>query len=469
MRTLLLAAGVCLLAGCAGEILDEGDDTLVVEAQPVVGECSVWTGAYHAYLSYVAAASCTGTAADDCLEPTSYVATRSDGRRVNVSGVYRWRLAGDRWADPGSTVVKPRVLVHFMTEYLKKLRNAYEECPELYGKVYDQVDFIVSDGVRRNGALVWENAHGVAQAMEQGDMASLFAGLAGRHYDHGHVVEARGTLRYALEAARAFFLPVGVRSGGVRSVDETWCAAKTARLRPCFWFHSRGRGVHEFTGAATKQTILNQHLHGVRDTLNLSVSLRGAAAYFPTDVPLPPGHRAWSDWSDALEDRAIGGLYVLAFSNGHKAVAPNRPPNLAQLMKRRGSGSGYFTAAYGFNLDTGLAYDISRDMTCHYQSHSLSLLATLRQTSIGYLVAEQLTEQGWRIDEALNRLLESGTDFVGNPASTHALLQFYWSSFPGYFQTQWGCPADARLKRGACEILAADFGLDPATCGVLPQ
>jgi hypothetical protein len=405
-------------------------------------------------------AVCTSDQDTDCLEPTSYIATRSDGRKVKVSGVYHWRAAGDTWGDHGFTPRK-RLLVHFLTTYLKKLRNAYSACPNYFTQAYNQVDFIVSDGIEHNGALVWENRLGIAQAMEQADMASIFASIAEQHEKHGYWKEARGTMGYALRAARAFFKPVGTHTGGVRSVNQDACAAKTARLRPCFWFHSRGRGIDtEATGEPLVNTVLNQHLIAVRDLIELSMTTRELAHLIPANLP-PPHYdfRTWLTWGDLLEDRAIGGLYQLAFSNGHKAVAPTRPPNLAQFMFRRsGDGQWYYTARYNFDLLTGQQLDIKHSKVCHYQGLALNVLATIWSVldESGHLLT---AADGWRLSEAMNRLLQGGGEPVGLWGSSHALYQFYRTEDPDYRTDIWGCPADVnRLTQQSYDIFAPYFG-----------
>jgi hypothetical protein len=467
----LIALCVVALSPLAAASANTGRGDQILVARVGCSFSSPAVQSYYAYLNGTSSeepALCTSDDDTDCLEPTSYIATRSDGRRVKVSGVYHWRAAGDTWGDYGFTPRK-RLLVHFLMGYLKKLRNTYDACPNFFTQVYNQVDFIVSDGVHHDGALVWENRLGVAQGMEQADMALIFMQMARLHEKHGYLKEARGTMGYALRAARAFFLPVGRHTGGVRSVNQDACAAKSARLRPCFWFHSRGRGIDtDATGEPLVNTVLNQHLHVVRDSINLSLMARELAHLTPPDL-LPPTYdfRTWLDWADLLEDRAIGGLYQLAFSGGHKAVAPTRPPNLAQFMLLRnsgrfgglfGGGEWYYTARYNFDLLTGQALDITHRNVCHYQGHTLNLLADIwiilrderyRLTAI----------DGWRLSEAMDRLLQGGGEPVGLLGSPHALYQFYRTEDPHYRYGIWSCPTDAdRLTNKSYDVFAPFFG-----------
>jgi hypothetical protein len=429
--------------------------------------CPVWaTRDYYAFLYGTDDGDpelCTGAGDTACLEQTSYIATRSDGRQVRITGVYRWRAEGDTWGDHGFTPRK-RLLVHFLTDYLKALRHSYEGCDAFFTQIYNQVDFIVSDAIEHNGALVWENRLGIAQGMEQADMMAILVAIAEVHSLQGHTKEARGTMGYALRAARAFFKPVGPHTGGVRSVNQEACAAKTARLRPCFWFHSRGRGIDtEATMEPLVNTVLNQHLHVVRDTLELSVKVDALAHLIPAD--LPPPHfdfRTWMTWGDLLEDRAIGGLYQLAFSNGHKAVAPTRPPNIAQFMRRRGFAVGdsvirFYTAWYNFDLLTGQRLDITHPLVCHYQGHELNILASI-WTQL-QLLGPQLTDDGWRLFEAMIHLLRGGGEEVGLRGSKHAVYQFYRTEDPDYRYRLWHCPPEKeRLTRESYDVFVPFFG-----------
>ena len=116
------------------------------------------------YEDYVASKQCQLPSDNSCLEATTYVATRSDGSHEQVSGVYQWRNVGQA---PGL------LLPHFLLEYMRRLRNAYNSVPEAYREQLDnQINFLISSrvsddsnealrAVDRNGALVWENNQGV--------------------------------------------------------------------------------------------------------------------------------------------------------------------------------------------------------------------------------------------------------------------------------------------------------------------
>ena len=83
------------------------------------------------------------------LKRTSYKATRSDGRKVKISGVYFWKRDKHERFEP-----------HCLTQFIKLLRNAYNSSPEYGQQLYNQLDFLIYKSISRNGATVWENNEG---------------------------------------------------------------------------------------------------------------------------------------------------------------------------------------------------------------------------------------------------------------------------------------------------------------------
>ena len=103
-------------------------------------------------------------------------------------------------------------------------------------------------------------------------MAHLFASCAKVFDSYGDRKSAKGFMDYALSFFRSFNLPKGVRTGGVTSFGG-YAGAKKARFRQCYWFHSRGLGIVDAPGV---RTVLNQHLHSIRDLLLLYLNTKGA-------------------------------------------------------------------------------------------------------------------------------------------------------------------------------------------------
>ncbi len=371
------------------------------------------------------------------LERTSYVATRGDGRRVEVDGVYRW-------VDPDDT--SGLLLIHFLVEYLKALRNAYAEHPANYkDRLFGQIDFVVSDAVDRNGALVWENRFGITQAMEQAEYASLLASIARGYATAGDTKHATITLGYSLSAARSLDMTVGPRTGGVCS-GQFYAGQKRARFQLASWYHSRGRGIEE----AGIHTVLNQHLHAVRDMVNLYVNLHAVAELIPPEFGEP------NQVLDRVRRRSIAGLYQLAFSEGHKGIAPTRPPNLAQFMRKRnrlrvkpsadhpdGNPLSFYWAHYGFDMRSGQPVDITEANNCHYHTHALEVFAGIVRTLERFRHLFDDTTDGWRLFEATDALLQGRGEPIGADQSTNAFYQFYRAEGDAYKRRRQGCPADA--------------------------
>jgi hypothetical protein len=411
----LLVPGAIVLGSCSCE-LEPSDDCAWEDKWP--------------YYDYLNNNQCMDPSQDGCLELTSYLATRSDGRQVHVDGVYRWRDARARWQDPDGTE-RDHLLTHFVLQYMRELRKTYNKCPSDYfhTQLFNQIDYAISQAVEYPihldcvlPVLVWENRYGVAHAMEQAEMAAFLASAARAYAKHG-APEARGTMRYAFQAIESLFIPVGVHTGGVCSMVQDECGAKKARFRKGFWFHSRGV-VIDTANEDLIPTVLNQHLHAIYETLSmyLSVSKR---------PDLVPGEYSSAEEALArLEDRAIGGLYQLAFSNGNNSAAPQRPPNIAQFMdlgEQPFSSAPYYFSYYRFDLSDRTFRNIAWPRTCHYHTHTLKKLADIRQIlDDNYNVfANSPSNEGWRLYEAVDRLFEGQGEPRGQSGSTNAVWQFW--------------------------------------------
>ena len=402
------------------------------------------------YLQYVQDSQCQSAASDSCLVETSYLAVRGDGRQVNVSGVYRWRHKETN---------DDLLLVHFLITYLRKLRNAYAENPaEFRDPLFNQIDYMVSDAVDRNGALVWENAAGITQGMEQAEMAAFLASAAVGYQIAGDTKLAKSTMTYALRAARSAFMPVGTHTGGICS-GEFFCGAKRARFRPACWFHSRGRGIV----SNDAHTVLNQHLHVVRDLLSLAVNVSQAPSLvdgaFGSDEKV----------IQSLVDRSVAGLYQLAFSAGNTSVQRSRPPNIRQFMDFKenrgvrpspshpdGNPLDYYWAFYEFDMAGGEGKNISPGGTCHYHTHVLDVFAGIIFTLDRHRALFTEIEDGWQLYEAVDALTQGRGEATGAANSQNALYQFYRSEGPAFKVRRQGC-SDKPLSESALNIYSPLF------------
>jgi len=397
---------------------------------------------------------CSSTRSAECLQRASYTATRSDGTHATVGGVFRWRgsrAAGWRDGDPLRTWWHQLLLPHFTLEYMRKLRNAYnaaaQQCDaatsccaerqQLRRHLDDMIEFHLTDAqdaVGGNGApWAWENVYGVTQGMEQAEWAAFLASAAQTFEVSGESERATRTLRQALDTARALLVPVGPLTGGVRQRLENECGPSHENARPCYWFHSRGRGVDTVTRG--ERTVLNQHLHVVRDALVLHTLL----GEMPDLLAAVTGEGRPSA-ADIL-DAAIGGLYQLAFSGGPDDTESTRPPSIRHFMNRRGTQVPYVWSHYEFAQALRTGTDISAERTCHYHFHTLEML---------YAIAEHLDRErpryqtgacfpdahpeGARLYAAMDRML----------ARDGAVHQFHLSaSNRDLFSQQPGCPREA--------------------------
>lgn len=455
-RIFVIFAMIVLSAPTRGQEFTENEGRVIARRSSLIsaqleGEC--WKdksrSAPERYECYVKAHRCDAQLTTGCLKATSYLATRSDGRQVRVSGVYRWY---------DSQQVQGFELPHFLLEYMRLLREAYRAEPLTYrNQLYNQIDFLVSDAVDRNGALVWENKYGIAQGMEQAEYADYFASAAAVFRDKGDLQSARGIMNYALQFIRALDMPAGEHTGGVSS-GPFYCGSKRARFRPGYWFHSRGRGI-DTTGI---QTVLNQHLHVIRDLLNMYLNVMNAKDLVSPEFGTP------QEVLERLEDRAIGGLYLLAFSVGNTSIQRSRPPNIRQFMSYReqvtiksseqypdGNPLDYYWAHYQFDMNTGKGMDIAHEGTCHYHTHTVEIMASIKDILDRNSSIFKSTVNGWRLYEAVDALLAGKGEPTGLKGSVNAIYQFYRSEGPAYKLRRQGCNYGETLSDLASQIYSS--------------
>lgn len=429
------------------------------------------------FAQYREANLCSAARADSCLERTRYTATRSDGTAATVGGVFRWRSAratGWRPGDPVRSWWHRMLLPHFTLEYMRKLRNAYnaaaQQCDasatccaereQLLRHLDDMIDFHLTDArnaVGGSGApWAWENVYGITQGMEQLEWASFLASAAQTFQTNQEPDRATRALRQGLDAARALFLPVGPLTGGVRQATDDRCGPSTGATRPCYWFHSRGRGVDTVTRGP--RTVLNQHLHVVRDALVLHTQLEDMAELAATAAG--EGRPTASDILDA----AVGGLYQLAFSAGPDDAAPLRAPALGHFVNPQGTLTPYVWAHYEFDQAARSGTDIGAERTCHYHFHTLEML---------YSIAEHLlrNRSRYRAGACFPDALSEGAPLYS--AMDQLLVRdgpvhrFYQSASSRIlFAQQPGCPSDAGnptydLSAAAHRFYAERFGAIP--------
>lgn len=379
------------------------------------------------YWEYLSVHLCTTALPEDCLEQTSYTATRSDGTRVVVDDVYKYVKADVPESD---APVHP----HFLLTYMRKLREAYRADISFESDLYNQIDYLLQFAETRNGALVWENRYGYAQGMEQLEYAAFLMSAAEVFGDQGNWRSARGISLRALELTQALENVVGVQSGGVRSATFD-CGAITARKRPCYWFHSRGLSVD----AVGERTVLNQHLHVVRDILQTYQTLDKARAHVHPAIDVDAEIAR-------LQSHAIAGLYQLAFSAGNTVEQPNRPPNIRQFMEfhenattSQGNPIDFYWSFYEFDMANQVGKQIAKRNTCHYHTHVLSVLWNTR------LLLEENSDffyqfdDSWRLNEAISALFAT----ADRNDDTGAIYQFALSENSSAIKVRrYGCPCD---------------------------
>lgn len=339
--------------------------------------------------NYLAGARCTVRQPVNCLEPITL--------RACVSGCPR---RGYAWRDDSGEFD-----LHMTHDYLKKLRNAALSEPThrtvatfglpLSRLLYEQVQMLLRlpSVLYRDSSLrplplsaVTNAAHtvvpssfymvtwrrgGMAHAMSQTDIGAWLISVASWYAKLGDQARAGYYLSLSEKVYRA--LSVRQAQGGVRH-DLTSYRCYDGQY--CYWFHS----CLECT-SASQTTVLNQHLHAVRDALEAHDALSkwrdGEIRVLRTGEPavLPPVLSP--RFIIELRDLGRGGLLQLAFAAGN-AANKSAPPNLRELLwpAQEVGGRQRYHAAYRYVRGAGPAL-ISAEKTCHYHFHSVDLLAKI--------------------------------------------------------------------------------------------
>jgi len=304
-----------------------------------------------------------------------------------------------------------RIDLHMGLDYLKALLAAFRTEPSavlpnqlsfgltLENMLYEQVQMLLRSsyarfdnskgppGVLPDGGrtvdpatfklLTWITEGRQAQAMQQVDVGLWLLHVARKWADRGHPTWPR----YYLQLSERVFNALGVRAaeGGVRN-DKTGhrCYSNTVSnpryVLYCYWFHSFVVGEE-----TTPATVLNQHLHAVRDAFQAHLELVSwrDAGTLPSD--LDPDHIAH------LLDWGRGGLLQLAFAAGN-AADPAAPPNLHEFLlksevlngRQRYMGAYRYTMPYEANKTFPVGpRNITTESSCGYHFHSTTLLASI--------------------------------------------------------------------------------------------
>jgi hypothetical protein len=336
-------------------------------------------------------ATCKTKQQVDCLAAITVNACASGCPRRG----YAWRV------DPSGEID-----LHFTHGYLKLLRNAAFERPTyrsaatfglpLSDLLYQQVQMLlrlpaaryqdaslallpasaVASGSHtidpaRFHIVTWRR-NGTAHAMGQADLGAWLISVA-RGYAQ---LDDRRNASYYLSLSERVFRSFAVRQaqGGVRN-NLTGHRCYDGQF--CYWFHSCPACAN-----ASETTVLNQHLHAVRDALesyDVLDAWRDGELRLLRDrnvpAPLPPVLSP--RFIDELRDMGRGGLLQLAFASGN-ATNVSAPPNLKELLTPAElvGGTQRYHAAYRYYLGKGLG-NIKAGNTCHYHFHSMDLLTSV--------------------------------------------------------------------------------------------
>jgi hypothetical protein len=344
--------------------------------------CEIRPASVRQFDDFVEERLCMGSTDTGCLEQLTHYACASGCARTGYNL---------RWQQPG------RLDIHLTLPFLRKLRNAAQAHPEYVSRhslgmsledlVWSQLQmFLTHESVRfydtdlslldpgavrtRNSvdptrfhSVTWVNEGGTAHAMVQADLGLWLLTMA-----RGVPEQGDWYLRLSERVFRSYAIPDeqgGVRNNrqGNRCFDNLYC----------YWFHSFPVGDESYP-----KTVLNQHLHAVRDALiahDLLASWRdhGAPGADGQIHPLPAEFD--SIHIGYLKEWGRGGLFQLAYAPGNEAIA-TAPPNLAEFLADADvlDGVQRYRAHYRYEIGVG-PFDISPDNTCHYHYHSLQVMA----------------------------------------------------------------------------------------------
>lgn len=394
---------------------------------------------------------CATPEANDCLEPVAWV-TPAGVETV----VYRFRDR-NQWTDGGSMPL-PHLLIGYMRDLRERYRQSREDGAQAeacFTQLRHQIAYLLSAAVHRNGALVWENEEGLAQALEQAEYAHYLASVAALLHRRGHRREARELAEAAVQMSAALAKPVGIRSGGVRS-HTTTCDGETRwAAESCYWFHSRGVGIR--ADGPEPALVLNQHLHAVRDTLLLYGLLRRN--------PMLLGHDRTQEIVPALLERAAAGLRQLAFA-GPMGDDGQRPPNIADFLQalpglETEAASSSYWAFYEVDPERHVGRNIALRSTCHYHTHVLELVADIGRWIERNPEVQDL-ESGRSLVAAFDHLLGGRDDGSSPPSTSDSIHRMYRSEVdPSVKGGRRGCPqAPMSHDHPARRFLRQRFGDD---------
>lgn len=343
--------------------------------------------------SYLAANVCTPERLEECLEP---ITSKACSRACPRSG-YRFNV------DTADPLFDDRLDVHLTLKYLRKLRNTAVAHPgatverffpgiELEDVLYQQLQAMLrhpstryydedlnrlslSDVIGSSHTVdptlfymvTWVGDGEIAHAMPQADLGTWLISVAKSWAIAGYP----GRADYHLALSERVFRPLGVRAAE-RGVRNNKRSHRCHDNHYCYWFHSRPAST-----SGEPSTVLNQHLHAVRDALVSHQEIaswrdNGVIDEFGDTVPLPDVLSP--DYIDNLLDWGRGGLFQLAYAAGSEVDA-SAPPNLAEFLRKIEivSGQRRFRAYYQYNLGEG-GDDISAGSNCHYHYHSLKVM-----------------------------------------------------------------------------------------------